>query len=212
MMLVAMRRSLFPASGDRRLHDRCMASRADTNVVSQRTSCRCIATNGGSAMNTREIMTADPACCTPEQTVREAARLMREYDCGCAPVVDDLRTRRLIGVVTDRDLAVRTLADGKGPETLVREVMSEEASCCTPEDDLREVERVMVERQVRRVPIVDGAGACVGIVAQADLARNSGGGPLSERDVARVLERISEPTPWASRAQADVGSRPTHQA
>ena len=159
-------------------------------------------------MNIRGIMTADPACCTPEQTVREAARLMREYDCGCAPVVDDLRTRRLVGVVTDRDLAVRALADGKGPETLVRDVMSEETSYCTPEDDLREVERVMMERQVRRVPVVDGAGGCVGIVSQADLARNSGGRALSKRDVARVLERISEPTPWASRAQTDAGARP----
>jgi predicted transcriptional regulator len=137
---------------------------------------------------------------------------MRENDCGCTPVVDDLRTRRLIGVVTDRDLAVRALADGKGPETLVREVMSEEASCCTTEDDVREVEQVMVERQVRRVPIVDGAGACVGIVAQADLARNSGGRALSKRDLARVVERLSEPTSSASRAHADVGMRPTHQA
>jgi CBS domain-containing protein len=159
-------------------------------------------------MNIREIMTADPACCTPEQTVRDAARLMREYDCGCAPVVDDLRTRRLVGVVTDRDLAVRALANGKGPKTLIREVMSEQVGCCMPEDDVREVEAVMVERQVRRVPIVDGAGACVGIFTQADLARNSGGSAESERDVARILEWISEPTSQVSRAQADVDVRP----
>ena len=165
-------------------------------------------TTEGSVMKVREIMTADPACCTPEQTVSEAAQLMREYDCGCALVVDDLRSRHLVGVVTDRDLAVRVLAARKGPETPIREVMSADPSCCTAEADLREVERVMVERQVRRVPVVDGGGGCVGVIAQADLARNSGGGGLSDRDLARVVERISQPTPWASRAEAEVGVRP----
>ena len=159
-------------------------------------------------MKAREIMTADPACCTPEQTVSDAARLMREHDCGCMPVIDDLRTRHVVGVVTDRDLAVRALADGKGPDTAVSEVMSANPTWCAAEADLREVERIMAERQVRRVPVVDGAGGCVGILAQADLARNSGGVAVSDSELARLVERISEPTPRASRAEAERGARP----
>ena len=157
-------------------------------------------------MTVQEIMTTGPACCTPDDTVQEVARLMSENDCGCVPVVEDQQSKRIVGVVTDRDLACRCLGEGKGPETAVREVMSAEPSCCTPDTDLAEVERIMTERQVRRVPVVDVNNCCVGMVAQADLARASDRA-VDDRTVARIVERVSEPTN-ASRREADVGIQP----
>jgi CBS domain-containing protein len=145
-------------------------------------------------MKARELMTTDPACCTPESTAYVAARLMADCDCGVVPVVEDTQSMRLVGVVTDRDLAVRGLAQGKGADTKVRELMSSEPYCCRPDDDVQDVERTMAERQVRRVPVVDENVCCVGIIAQADLARAAAHEQgVSEREVARVVEQISEP-------------------
>src|ERR671915_583115 len=159
-------------------------------------------------MEAQEIMTRDPAWCTPEQTVREAARLMQEHDCGCIPVVDGPRGRRLVGVVTDRDLACRCLAAGLGPETTVAEVMSLSPSCCAPDDDVQYVERIMEERQGRGVPVIDRNGTCVGMVSQADLVRAAERSPqVSDREVARMVERVSAPLPSARR-EADIGLRP----
>jgi CBS domain-containing protein len=139
----------------------------------------------------RELMTADPACCTPEQAIQDAARLMQECDCGCIPVVKDHESRELMGVITDRDIALRATAQGRGPETLVREVMSHGPKCCGPEDSVDTVERIMSDEQVRRVPVVDERGCCVGMISQADLALNERA--ASENEVGRVVERISEP-------------------
>jgi CBS domain-containing protein len=139
----------------------------------------------------RELMSAQPACCTPEATIQEAARLMRECDCGCIPVVDDKQSNRLVGVITDRDIACRCTAEGKGPKTPVKEAMTQDPKCCGPEDEVELVERIMIEEQVRRVPVVDDRGLCVGIIAQADLAVNARA--ASDSEVGRVVERISEP-------------------
>ncbi len=155
-------------------------------------------------MKAQEIMTETPACCTPDDTVQEAARKMADNDCGCLPVVRDMESKEIVGVVTDRDLACRCLGEGKGAETPVDEVMSANPSCCTPDSDLEEVERIMAERQVRRVPVIDGQGCCVGMIAQADLARSRA---TSDRDVGRVVEQVSEPTGGA-RAEAQVGVQP----
>jgi CBS domain-containing protein len=136
-------------------------------------------------------MTPDPARCTPDTTAQEAAVLMRENDCGSIPVVENTGSNRLIGTVTDRDLAIRVLAAAMGPETLVREVMTAEPVTCVPEDEVEDLRQVMIERQVRRVPVVDTDGALVGIVAQADIAREEGA--ASDREVGRIVEAISEP-------------------
>jgi CBS domain-containing protein len=150
-------------------------------------------------MKARDVMTANPVCCTADDTVQDAAKVMAQQDCGCVPVVDDLNSKKVIGTITDRDIACRCTAEGKGPDTAVRDAMSTDPSCCRPDDDLRDVEKIMSERQVRRVPIVDEQGCCVGIVAQADLARAENRG-VSEKEVARVVERVSEPS--GSRAEA----------
>jgi CBS domain-containing protein len=142
-------------------------------------------------MLARDIMTANPTCCSPDDTVQAAARAMLDVDCGCLPVVNDRETRHVVGVVTDRDLAVRVLADGRDAGTRVRDAMTAEPVCCRPDDDARTVERIMSDRQVRRVPVVDDRDCCVGMIAQADLARDER--DFDDHEVRRVVERISEP-------------------
>jgi CBS domain-containing protein len=138
-------------------------------------------------MRVAEIMTESPACCSQDDTVQQAARLMEQHDCGCLPVVDG--DQRVTGVVTDRDIACRCVAQGKDATTPVSEVMTAQASCCGPEDDAAEAARIMAEGKVRRVPVVDGDGRVVGMVAQADLARHR-----DEREVGEVVEDVSQPT------------------
>jgi CBS domain-containing protein len=142
-------------------------------------------------MKARELMTTDPTCCTPEDTIQQAAQLMRDHDCGCIPVVADKQSKRLIGVVTDRDIAIRGMAEGKGPQTRVKDALSPNPKSCGADDDVETVERIMTGEQVRRVPVVDEQGSCVGMIAQADLALNHQA--ASESEVGKVVERISEP-------------------
>jgi CBS domain-containing protein len=141
-------------------------------------------------MKAQDLMTTNPACCTPSSTVREAAQLMRDRDCGCIPIVEG-ESKRLVGVLTDRDVACRCVAEGKSPDTPVRDLMTTNPQCCHPEDDVAAVEQIMIEAQVRRVPVVDAKQCCVGMIAQADLALNEEA--ASDRDVGRMVERISEP-------------------
>ena len=142
-------------------------------------------------MRARELMTAEPVCCTPDQTVREAAQLMGQHDCGCIPVVEDTETNRLVGVITDRDITCRCTAKGMGPDTEITRVMSRDPKCCGPDDDVGTIEKIMAGAQVRRVPVVDRDGCCLGIVAQADLARNARA--VSDQEVGKVVEQISAP-------------------
>jgi CBS domain-containing protein len=142
-------------------------------------------------MRVRQIMTPDPARCTPDTSAQKAAVLMRDNDCGSIPVVESTASNRLIGTVTDRDLAIRGLAQGKGPDTLVRDLMTPDPVSCVPDDEIEDLRQVMVQQMVRRVPVVDEDGALVGIVAQADIAREEGA--ASDREVGRIVEAISEP-------------------
>lgn len=144
-------------------------------------------------MRIKDIMTPDPACCAPESTAREAAELMRDNDCGAIPVVENLENRRLVGMVTDRDLAIRGLAEGLGPDTKVRELMTEQPTTALADDEVDVVREVMIQQQVRRIPVINGDGACIGIVAQADIALEDGA--ASDREVGRIVEAISEPNP-----------------
>lgn len=147
-------------------------------------------------MKAQDIMTAKPACCGPADSVMDVALVMREHDCGCVPIVDP-DTGVLIGVITDRDLAVRGLAAGRGTTARVGELMSELPSCCSEEDDVSVVERLMAERQVRRIPVVDAEGCCIGIISQADVARAAlRDDAVTDHDVATVVERVSRPARW----------------
>lgn len=144
-------------------------------------------------MKAHEVMTKDPICCTPNQTIGEAAKLMREHNCGCLPVVKDAQTKTIVGTITDRDIACRCVAEGKGSDTLVQDAMSLSPSYCSPDDNIAAVERVMAGRKVRRMPIVDESGCCVGIIAQADIARTA----RDDHEVAEVIETVSEATTGA---------------
>jgi CBS domain-containing protein len=137
--------------------------------------------------NARDLMTDSPAVCTPQTSSQDAARMMQDNDCGSLPVVESRDSMKLIGMVTDRDLALRVLGRGLDANTPVREAMTKNVSAVKLDDDLKAVEGVMTGLQVRRVPVVDGHDRVVGIVAQADLARALGTSP----EVSRVVEKIS---------------------
>lgn len=155
-------------------------------------------------MKAREIMTSSPSCCSPSDSLQDVARSMRDNDCGAVPVVDN---GCVVGIITDRDLAVRALAGGKSADAKVGDVITSDPCCCTPEADLREVEKIMADNQVRRVPVIDADGCCVGIIAQADLARAAfHGRPVSQNEIAVVVERISEPTRQSFGARERAGS------
>jgi CBS domain-containing protein len=144
-------------------------------------------------MRAKEIMTRDPDCCRGDDTARHAAQLMRDRDCGCVPIVDD--AGKVVGIVTDRDLAVRGIAAGKDPNTKLNDLMTPAATTCGPDDDLKDVEQKMAELQVRRIPIVDSDGRCLGIISQADIAlAASRDSTVTEREIALVVEQISQPS------------------
>jgi CBS domain-containing protein len=145
-------------------------------------------------MRASEIMTDNPECVTPESSLADAAAKMRDLNVGIIPVVDSEQNKRLRGVVTDRDIAIRAVAEGMDARsTKVSEVMTTEVESCNKNDTVADILRVMEREQVRRVPITDREGRLVGIVAQADVVRDVD----SERGEHRVndaIEHISEPT------------------
>ena len=141
--------------------------------------------------NARDIMTDSPAVCTAETTAQDAARMMQDNDCGSLPVVESRDTMKLIGMVTDRDLALRILGRGQGPSTPVLEAMTRNVSSVKLDDDLDAIESVMSGQQVRRVPVVDNNDRVVGIVAQADLARELKA--VGRKDFSKVVDKISQP-------------------
>jgi CBS domain-containing protein len=144
---------------------------------------------GGIMKKVREIMTKDPVCCTPQDSVREAAQLMKREDVGPVPVVKDLRTKKLVGIVTDRDLALKVLAEGLDPNnTRVEEIMTRSPVTCREDDDLESCLNGMEKSQIRRMPIVDREDRIVGIIAQADVATRGG----EPEKTAELVEEISE--------------------
>ena len=133
----------------------------------------------------REVMTVNPACCTPETTLDEVAKLMRQHDCGEIPVIDP--AEQPIGVVTDRDIVCRVVAEGKNPMAYPAEIcMSQPVATVSIDAPLAEVVATMEKYQVRRVPVVDEDGRCVGMISQADVAWTGG-----KRDVGELVREIS---------------------
>ncbi|MCA1575341.1 MAG: CBS domain-containing protein [Acidobacteria bacterium] len=146
-------------------------------------------------MQVKEVMTADPACCISETGLQEVAQMMVDHDCGEIPVVESKETKLPIGVITDRDIVCRTVALGLNPlDLMVADCMSTPCVTVTPEMSIEECTRIMEENKIRRVPVVDAAGSCCGIVALADIALHA------RRNVAEVVKEVSEPTSAASAA------------
>jgi CBS domain-containing protein len=131
----------------------------------------------------KEVMTRDVSACEPNATVADAAKVMAQEDVGPVPIVED---GRLVGIVTDRDIVVRVVAEGRDPNaTTVKEIASTDLVTVSPGDDLDEALTLLAERQVRRLPVVEG-DRLVGIVAQADVARLG-----KDKQTGEVVEEIS---------------------
>lgn len=137
-------------------------------------------------MDVREIMTEEPQCCAENASLQEAAQLMRDWDCGEIPVVD--QQGRPVGVITDRDICCRAVAENRPISTQVQEIMSSPAITVRQDDNVTRCIELMDENKIRRVPVVDSDGICCGMVSQADLARE-----LSESQVGHVVHDISQP-------------------
>ena len=132
----------------------------------------------------REIMTSDVRTATPETSLQDVAVLMRDGDMGAVPVVKD---GKLVGIVTDRDIVVRAVADGKAASSPVADAITTEIFSVSPDDFVFEAIRIMGDKQVRRIPVVDETGALAGIIAMADVALEM----EDEREIAETLEEIS---------------------
>lgn len=142
-------------------------------------------------MKVQDVMTRNPASVTPGATIREAAQLMQREDTGIIPVVEEQGSKRLVGVVTDRDIAIRVVAEGRDAGARVSDVMStSKLATCSPDDDVDDAMQAMADEQVRRIPIVDDRGTLVGIVAQADIVRKARDSKRAEQTV----QQISEPS------------------
>lgn len=139
-------------------------------------------------MNVSEIMTENPACCTPDTGVQSVAQLMVDNDCGCIPVVESEESGKPVGVVTDRDIVTRAVAEGKNPVDLTaKDVMTSKVVTVTPETSVADCCNLMEQQQIRRVTVVDDSGSCCGIVAQADIANHA-----DHRKTAEVVQEVSK--------------------
>jgi CBS domain-containing protein len=136
----------------------------------------------------RDVMTPDPACCTPDMTLDQVARLMVQNDCGEIPVVD--RSDQPVGVITDRDIVCRVVAEGKNPVGhTAGQYMSQPVVTVRANAPLDEVLSAMEAHRIRRVPVTDERGCCTGMIAQADIARTG-----SEVAVSQLVREVSRDT------------------
>lgn len=148
-------------------------------------------------MQVKDVMTADPACCSTETPLTEVAKMMVDNDCGEIPVVEATGSKRPIGAITDRDIVVRTIARNINPlEQTAADCMSTPIVTVTPDLPVEECRRIMEEKQIRRVPVVDDKGEICGIVALADVVRHSGSNAAGE-----LVKEVSEPSKSAAAAR-----------
>ena len=118
-----------------------------------------------------EVMTKNPVCCLPNDMVAKVAQLMKRKDIGPVPIIENEQTKKLVGIVTDRDLALKIVAEGRDAKfTKAEEVMTRKVVTCRGEDDVQKALDAMSEHQLRRIPVVDNDNRIVGIIAQADVA------------------------------------------
>lgn len=140
-------------------------------------------------MKARELMTSNPECVTREDSLQRAAQIMRDLDVGFVPVVDDRSSMRLSGVITDRDITIRAVADGRSDGRVADCMSSGNLRTVRPEDSDRDVMQAMKDAQVRRIPVVEEGDRLVGVIAQADIATEG----VGDRQVGDTVEKISEP-------------------
>jgi CBS domain-containing protein len=137
-----------------------------------------------------EVMTREPASCEPGEAITRVAALMKRHDVGSVPVVDSQEDHKLIGIVTDRDIVVKVLAEGNDvSRATVRDAMTSRPLACREDDEIDKAVELMGARQVRRMPVVDQQGKLVGIIAQADVATRI----HRDQTTGELVEAISEP-------------------
>ncbi len=137
-------------------------------------------------MKVKDVMTANPICCLATDSAQTVAALLREHNIGSMPVVSDKESRMLVGMITDRDLCCSVIADGQDPKrTPIDKIFTGDTVTCRDGENVEKCERAMQDHQVRRIPVVDGEGHCIGIVSQADLA-------LKEKQPEKVSKTVSE--------------------
>ena len=136
-----------------------------------------------------EVMTKNPVCCLPNDMVAKVAKLMKNKDIGTVPIIENEHTKKLVGIVTDRDLALKIVAEGRDAKsTKAEEVMTRKVVTCRGEDDVQKALDAMSEHQLRRIPVVDNDNRIVGIIAQADVATRVDQPPKT----AEVVKDISQ--------------------
>ena len=151
-------------------------------------------------MRVKHVMTKDPLCCVPSDSAQRAASLMREAGAGSIPVVESLERRRLVGIVTDRDLCMKVIAEGCEPgATAVADCMTLKVVSCSAADSIQKVTELMKENQIRRVTVVDPEGCLQGIVALADVVER---GDVKPTETDATLKKVSEPSAVPSKPRA----------
>ena len=146
-------------------------------------------------MKVKDLMSKKPACATPDMELSKVAKLMADHNVGSIPVVENKDSMRIVGMVTDRDIATRAVAEGKNPlQMRAQDIMSSPVVTVNEDDEAEEVARLMQQKMVRRVPVVDRQGNVCGIVAQADIALKT-----NDQTTADVVESISKPTEKSSK-------------
>lgn len=141
-------------------------------------------------MQCSEIMTRNPECCLPSDTVITAAKLMKSEDVGPIPIVVDRDGNKLAGIITDRDLAIKVIAESLDPNTTrLSDVMSDDVVSCKDTDDVVQVLKLMEENQVRRIPVVGKNDQLLGIIAQADVATRLGQPATTGKVVEQIWNR-----------------------
>jgi CBS domain-containing protein len=155
-------------------------------------------------MRIKDIMTKDPTCCLPSDSAQHAASIMRTENAGVVPVVQDRQSRRLGGIVTDRDLCMTVVAEGRDPNSVkVEQCMTKKLVTCRPDGTLETVTTLMQENQIRRVPVVGENGELVGIVALADIVER---GKVKAAQTHETLKQVSAPTEEPSKPRGDSKS------
>jgi CBS domain-containing protein len=153
-------------------------------------------------MTIKDVMTPNPSCCVPEHSSVLAARIMKDKNVGIVPVVETEAQRKLIGVVTDRDLCLAVVATGRHPDSVrIREVMTDTIVTCQAEDDVQSAADLMHENQVRRVPVVDERGFLQGMVSTADILQRS---DLSSDTTHKTLKKVTEAADQPSKPRAKM--------
>ena len=151
-------------------------------------------------MRVKHVMTKDPSCCVPSDGAPRAASIMRDEDTGIVPVIDNEQSQRVVGVVTDRDLCMNVVAEGRDPRSVTIEAcMTTTVVTCSPNDSVEKATELMKENQIRRIPVVDEQGRIQGVVSMADLIHR---GDIKAKAAHDTLKEVSAPTEEPSKPRA----------